>query len=132
MENPLHRHTSQIAFADTDASGWMHFPNIFRYVEAAEHECLRQREVLVFDRDQGGWPRVSVNSDFKKPLLTGDAIEIQLAISVSGNSSLTWQFEVLREDGELAAHGSMTTVRVDHTGNPQAITPAERKALAAD
>ena len=132
MDQPLHRYTGKVAFADTDASGWMHFPNIFRYVEAAEHECLRKRGVLVYERDQGGWPRVKVSSEFKKPLLTGDDIEVHLRISEVGNSSLTWQFEVFQANGDLAAHGSMTTVRVDHTGKPQPITPAERDALSAN
>ena len=130
MDQPLHRYASEVAFADTDASGWMHFPSIFRYVEAAEHQCLRQRGLLVFDRTQGGWPRVKVSSEFVKPLLTGDRIEVCLKVEKIGNSSLTWQFEVWHAEGELAAHGSMTTVRVDHTGKPQAISQAEREALS--
>lgn len=130
MHAPLHRHAAEVAFADTDASGWMHFPNIFRYVEAAEHGFLRSRGVLVFDRAQGGWPRIKVSSEFKLPLLTGDPIEVQLAISRLGNSSITWEFEVLNSAGQTAAHGSMTTVRVDHTGKTQEITAAEREALS--
>jgi YbgC/YbaW family acyl-CoA thioester hydrolase len=129
MDAPLHRYIGQIAFADTDASGWLHFPNIFRYVEAAEHEFLRSRGVLVYDRAQGGWPRVQVSCDFKRPFLTGDRIEVQLAIARVGSSSLTWNFDILNAAGELAAHGSMTTVRVDHVGRPQEITITEREAL---
>ncbi len=130
MHAPLHRHTCEVAFADTDASGWMHFPNIFRYVEEAEHEFLRSRSVLVFDRARGGWPRVKVSCDYKRPLLHGDRIEVQLAAPRIGASSITWAFEVLGAGGESAALGSMTTVRVDHTGMPQEISAAERKALS--
>jgi acyl-CoA thioester hydrolase len=129
MRTPLHRQMAEVAFADTDASGWMHFPNVFRYVEAAEHEFLRSRGVLVYDRALGGWPRVSVSCDFKRPLLTGDRIEVQLAISRIGNSSLTWEFEILNAAGETAAAGRMTTVRVDQTGNRQEIPAAERTQL---
>ena len=129
MQSPVYCHSSEIAFADTDASGWMHFPAIFRYVEAAEHACLKSLGVLVFARDQGGWPRVNVSCDYKRPLLTGDAIEVQLAIAKIGASSLVWDFEVVNADGELAAIGSMTTVRVNSLGQPQPISPAEREAL---
>jgi acyl-CoA thioester hydrolase len=129
MENPLHRHACEVAFGDTDASGWMHFPNIFRYVEAAEHEFLRTRGVLVFDRAQGGWPRVKVACDFKRPLMCGDRIEVQLAISRLGASSITWSFEVLNAAGEIAAFGALTTVRVDHQGRPQLISDDERQKL---
>lgn len=120
----------EVAFADTDASGWMHFPNIFRYVEETEHEFLRSRGILVFDRAKGGWPRVKVSCDFKRPLLAGDRIEVQLAVPRIGSSSITWDFEVLNADGETAAIGSMTNVRVDQTGKPQEISATEREALS--
>ncbi len=129
MEAPLHRHTCEVAFGDTDASGWMHFPNIFRYFEEAEHSFLKSRGILVFDRSLGGWPRVKVSCDFKRPLLCGDRIEVQLAISRIGDSSVTWDFEVHTAGGQLAAFGSVTTVRVNHEGRPQSITAAERSAM---
>lgn len=129
MDAPLHRHTCEVAFGDTDASGWMHFPNVFRYFEEAEHAFLKSRGVMVFDRAHGGWPRVKVSCDYKRPLLTGDRIEVLLEISRLGSSSLTWNFEVLNPAGELAAFGSVTTVRVNGEGRPQLITEAEQAAL---
>ncbi len=129
MDAPLHRHACEVAFGDTDASGWMHFPNIFRHVEAAEHAFLKSRGVLVFDRALGGWPRVKVSCEFKHPLLAGDAIVVLLGISRIGTSSVTWDFEVLTESWVVAAAGSITTVRVNHEGRPQPITADERRAL---
>ncbi len=130
MENPLHRHSGEIAFGDTDASGWMHFPNVFKYVEAAEHAFLRSRGVLVFDREQGGWPRVKVTCDYKRPFLCGDRFEVLLAVSRLGASAVTWDFEMMNAGGEIAAFGSMTTVRVDAAGRPREITAEERAALS--
>jgi YbgC/YbaW family acyl-CoA thioester hydrolase len=129
MDAPLHRHTCEVAFGDTDASGWMHFPNIFRYFEEAEHAFLKSRGILVFDRAQGGWPRVKVTCDYKRPLLTGDRIEVLLEIARLGASSVTWNFEVLTDSGEVAAFGIVTTVRVNHEGRPQLISDEERQAL---
>lgn len=129
MEVPRHRHFREVAFGDTDASGWMHFPNVFHYFEQAEHEFLRENGLLVFARDQGGWPRVKVSCDYKRPLLAGDRIEVQLAVSRVGASSVIWKFEILTESGDLAAFGGVTTVRVDHEGRPRLITDAERAVL---
>ena len=129
MDAPLHRHACEIAFGDTDASGWMHFPNIFRYVEAAEHEFLKGRGILVFDRLLGGWPRARVACDYKQPLLAGDRLEVLLAITRVGASSVVWDFEVLNAAGEIAALGSITTVRVNHLGKPQLISETERAQL---
>lgn len=128
MENPRYRHAGEVSFRDTDASGWMHFANIFHHVELAEHAYLRLLGLLVFDRNEGGWPRVKVSCDFKRPLLCGDPIEVQLGIAAVGSSSVTWQFEVIR-CGELAAAGSITTVRVNHLGRPQPLNDHERGEL---
>jgi YbgC/YbaW family acyl-CoA thioester hydrolase len=132
MQSPVFRHTCEVAFGDTDASGWMHFPNIFRYFEEAEHAFLKSRGIVVFDRSKGGWPRVKVTCDYKRPLLTGDRIEVLLEISRLGASSVTWNFEVLTATGETAAFGSVTTVRVNHEGKPQLISDEERRALEAE
>ncbi len=129
MENPLYRQQGVIAFADTDASGWMHFPNVFKYVEEAEHTFLKSCGILVFDRSLGGWPRVKVSCEYKRPFVAGDHYEVLLEISRIGASSLTWEFQVLNAAAEIAAHGSMTTVRVDHAGKPVLITEAERSQL---
>ena len=129
MENPVHRQVGEIAFGDTDASGWMHFPNIFKYVEAAEHAFLRSLGILVFDRAQGGWPRVKVSCDYKRPFKYADRFEVLLSISRIGTSSVTWDFEVLNTAGDTAAFGTMTNVRVDHEGKPKLISEEEREKL---
>jgi len=130
MENPLHRQTGEIAFGDTDASGWMHFPNIFKYVEAAEHTFLRTRGILVFDREEGGWPRIKVSCEYKRPFRCGDKYEVLLAISGIGGASLSWNFEMVNAAGEIAAFGIMVNVRVDQNGRPKMISASERASLA--
>jgi acyl-CoA thioester hydrolase len=107
----------------------MHFPNIFRYFEEAEHAFLKSRGIVVFDRAQGGWPRVKVSCEYKRPLLTGDRIEVLLDITRLGASSVTWNFKILTNSGDLAAHGGITTVRVNHEGRPQLISEEERRAF---
>jgi YbgC/YbaW family acyl-CoA thioester hydrolase len=129
MQSALYRHTSEVAFADTDASGWMHFPNIFRYFEQAEHAYLHSRGLLVFDRERGGWPRVSVSCDYKRPLVSGQSVEVLLGIERIGTSSVTWNFQV-RCAGETAASGKVITVRVNHQGIPQPLDASERAALS--
>lgn len=129
MDNPRYRQTLEVAFGDTDASGWVHFPNIFKYAELAEHAFLRSLGILVFDRNEGGWPRVKASADFKKPMRAGDRIEVLLGISRVGGASVTWDFEILGNNGELAAFGSMTTVRVGGDGKPKILSDGERAKL---
>jgi acyl-CoA thioester hydrolase len=108
----------------------MHFPNALLYVERAEHELLTQRGLLVFDRALGGWPRVQVACEYDHPLVCGDAIEVRLTVANVGRTSVRWTFEIIRKTDETrAAHGSMTTVRVNHKGQPQELSPSERAVL---
>lgn len=129
MEHPRHRQTLEVTFGDTDASGWVHFPNVFRYVEIAEHAFLSSQGIIVFERDGGGWPRVKVSCDFKRPLKMGDRIEVLLGVSRVGGASVTWEFEILGSDGEISAFGSMTTVRVGSDGKAKILSEDERSKL---
>jgi acyl-CoA thioester hydrolase len=129
MESPHFRIASEVAFADTDASGWMHFSNIFRHVERAEHAFLLTRGVDVYDFTEIGWPRVHVECDYKLPLLPGDRIVVEIAISKIGNSSITWIFEVIHATKGVVATGNMTTVRIDANGRPCEFAEAERFVL---
>ncbi len=128
MDSPLHRHFSEITFADTDCSGWIHFPKIFRHVEEAEHSYMQQQGIVIIDRVLGGWPRVHVSCDYKRPLRFADRIEVHLAIERVGTASVHWLFEVLK-DGALCANGKMSTVRVDHEGKPLVIDDETRRKL---
>lgn len=129
MDNPRHRQTLEVAFGDTDASGWVHFPNIFKYAELAEHTFLRSLGIVVFGRNEGGWPRAKASCDFKQPLQTGDRIEVLLNVGRVGGASVAWDFEILNTDGEIAAFGSMTTVRVGNDGKPKILSDDERVKL---
>jgi acyl-CoA thioester hydrolase len=129
MERPCHVHVSQVAFGDTDCSGWIHFPKVFRHVEEAEHAYLQQQGIVIIDRELGGWPRVHVSCDYKRPLRFADRIEVHLGIERIGAASVHWLFEVIK-DGEVCAHGKMTTVRVDHEGKPLVIDDETRGRLA--
>lgn len=123
-------HRLQVGFRDTDASGWMHFPNVFCYVEEAECTWLRQLGVLAYDRAQGGWPRVKVDCQYRHPLVAWDWIVVRLRLLHLGNSSLRWGFEVRREeDAQVCAAGTIVTVRVDATGTKIAIPTTEREVL---
>jgi acyl-CoA thioesterase FadM len=108
----------------------MHFPNVFRYVEAAEHAFLRSLGVELYDFAHGGWPRAHVECDYKQPLRAGDQIEVQLNLEKVGGASLTWQFELVNSSGVVAASGTMVTVRVDAHGRPQEIESSVRDRLA--
>ena len=129
MENICHRYSCEVAFSDTDASGWVHFSKILTYPERAEHDFLETIGVAVFGRGIGGWPRVKVSCEYKRPLEFQDKIEVLLSLDHIGGTSLCWKFEILKDQNELAARGEMVTVKVDQTGAVTAISPEERNLM---
>ncbi len=129
MEKACHRFKCEISFADTDASGWVHFSKILVFAERAEHEFLKQAGIGVFESGKGGWPRVRIVCDYKRPLRFQDEIEVEIDIKAMGDTSLTWQFEIKKSGGELAATGEMVSVKVNESGAVTRITDTEKKLL---
>ena len=129
MENIRHSYECEVAFADTDASGWVHFSKILQYPERAEHDFLEHSGLVVFDRSKGGWPRVRVVCDYMRPLTFQDRITVELAVGKVGSGSVTWLFRILKDDGKVAASGEMVTAKVNHEGMPTRLDDGERALL---
>lgn len=129
MENIRHRYRCEVAFPDTDASGWVHFSKVLIYAERAEHDFLASAGIHIFGRGKGGWPRVKVTCSYRRPLEFQDKIEVLLALDHVGGTSLCWKFQILKNGGELAAEGEMVTVKVDHSGAVSPLSEVERNIL---
>lgn len=132
MENIRHRYECEVAFADTDASGWVHFSKILQYAERAEHDYLKFSGLSVFDRSLGGWPRVRVVCDYARPLTFQDRITVELAVGKVGSGSVTWLFRILKDDDKVAASGEMVVAKVNRQGKPTRLDDAERAVLEAN
>lgn len=109
----------RVLFCDTDASGLIHFANIFRYMEECEHRFLQSLNQRVYDTQEEhriAWPRVHVACDYHKPLRFNDLFEVKLLVREVGESSVAYQFQFRRDDNELlCAVGDMTVVCVEET-----------------
>ena len=117
----------RVAFSETDASGRVHFTEMLKWAEDAEHQTLEGIGVSVCS-GESGWPRVKVECDYRHPLFFGEEVEVVLQLSELGRSSLRWSFRVLNQEGVLAAEGKMVTVAVTSEG-AQEISAGARQAL---
>jgi 4-hydroxybenzoyl-CoA thioesterase/acyl-CoA thioester hydrolase len=124
MSEPF-RTTRRVEFCHTDAAGIAHFAAFFEFMEQAEHELLRSRDLSVFMNDDAGiisWPRVAAKCDFQSAARFEDVLEIQVRISRLGEKSITYAFAFCREDTSIA-HGELTSVccRMTDQAPPQPI-----------
>jgi 4-hydroxybenzoyl-CoA thioesterase/acyl-CoA thioester hydrolase len=124
MPSPFH--TSRLVeFSDTDMAGIMHFSAFFRYMEAAEHELLRNLGFSVYSEIDGvpvSFPRVAANCEFHSPAKCEDVLDIDVTIGRVGTKSVTYGFQFSIGSRDVAT-GEMTSVccRVEHGAAPVSI-----------
>lgn len=128
MGNIHHRQLSEVAFSDTDASGWVHFSKILSYVENTVHRFFHSLGIPVFSNNSA-WPRVKKSCDYRSPLRFQDPFEVILSLTKIGISSIHRQFQILKPDTTLVAEGEMVSAKVDSAGKSTAITEGERTKL---
>ena len=106
-----------IDFYETDAAGFVHFSNYFRFMEMAEHAFYRSIGFRVRSQEDSfetGMPRVSVQCDFSQPLKLYDEVEIHLLVREKRERSISYDF-IFRKvtdgcDPSEVARGSLTAV----------------------
>lgn len=119
----------RVNFSDTDLAGIVHFSNILRFVEEAEHAALFSIGVAPVSKD-GGFPKVHVDCDYRSPLRFGDMAKISLEIDRVGEKSIAWSFNV-HVEGRLAAEGKIITAYVTASGEGACIPETVRESLVS-
>jgi acyl-CoA thioester hydrolase len=122
---PTFHTTRRVEFCHTDAAGIIHFTALFEFMEQAEHELLRSRDLSVFMNDDEGiisWPRVAAKCEFQSAARFEDVLEIEVSIARLGEKSITYSFQ-FRQEGTDLASGELTAVccRMTDQSPPQPI-----------
>ena len=124
MLPPFHT-TRRVEFCHTDAAGIAHFAAFFEFMEQAEHELLRSRDLSVFMNDDTGiisWPRVAAKCEYQSAARFEDILEIEVNIARLGEKSITYAF-LFRSEGNEVASGEITAVccRMTDQAPPESI-----------
>jgi acyl-CoA thioester hydrolase len=117
----------RIEWIDTDAAGIWHYSTAIRFVEAAEIELHRRLGII--DRTFGLTPRAHVEFDFQRTVRFDDVVEITLAASAVGTTSVTYEVAMSCE-GDSVAAGRLVTVLIDEAGIPTPWPDNMREALS--
>lgn len=114
------RLTRRVEFCETDMAGIVHYSNVFRYMEAAEHAFFRSLGFSVVSTQvvpPVGWPRVHAECDYRYPLLFEDLIEVHMLVTEKRSKSLSYEFRFRKLNSSPiveAARGKLTVVCVTH------------------
>ena len=119
----------RVQWIDTDAAGIWHHSNAVRWAEEAETELHRQLGII--DQTFGATPRVAVEFEFRSPLRFDDAVDVTITVARVGESSVTYDIEI-RKDDEVAVTGRVVTVFTDRETGAKKPWPNEiRRAFNA-
>jgi YbgC/YbaW family acyl-CoA thioester hydrolase len=122
----------RVRWVDTDASGRIHYAAAFRYFEVAEWELFRRVGLSLRGHEKEfGFPRVEVSATFHAALYADDEIAVHVRPERVGNTSITFAFEVFREE-TLCISGKVTSVFIEAQGRPIPVPERIRRALTAE
>jgi len=106
----------RVYYADTDHGGVVYYANYLKWFEIGRTEILRQSgfDYNEFEKQGIIAPVVEVKCSYKEPARYNDVIIIKTAIESIGNSSIKFNYEVIRKNGnKLLAEGHTINVFVD-------------------
>jgi 4-hydroxybenzoyl-CoA thioesterase len=112
-------YATPVRFADVDHAGIVYYPRFFHYFHVAFEELFRARigpraYVDLLDKDRVGFPAVRAEAEYQAPLRFGDTAEIAVSVERLGRSSITFAYQVTRqEDGQACATGKVVCAVVD-------------------
>ena len=125
------RYKRRVQFVETDLAGIVHFANMFRYVEEAEHALWREAGISIVQRGSDiGWPRLNAALEFRNPLRFEEEFEVWVRIAELKTRTIEYEFTLVRGKSVIAV-GTMTSicVRRQEDGTMRA---AEIPAAVAD
>lgn len=118
----------RVTWADTDATGVVHFSRYFVFFERAEEEFYRSLGFNFTDfRDKGLWfPRVEAFCQYKKPARFDDLLEVELTVEELRMKSVKYRLRVINKGtSDLLAIGYLVAVVADKQSGRATELPAE-------
>lgn len=87
----------RIRWAETDASGFVHFAFYVRLMEETEYAFLRSRGlnvVLYDDRGTMGFPRLTANIEIINPAIFEQSVTVQLDLRTVDGKRIVYDFTI--------------------------------------
>ena len=114
---PPFRRSYAVRFGDIDHAGIAFYPSLLRLVHEAFEDAwahgMGRPYVEVCDGEHLGFPAVHIDADFTAPLRFGNSVEIAVSVVRIGTKSVTWRYDMTRDDGTVTARLDVTTAAVD-------------------
>jgi len=124
----------RVQFADVDGSRRIHFTAMFRYMEVAEHELMRNIGLpyaTALEMEGLAFPRAHLSCDFRGPIVYDDELDVSARIARVGTSSWTVAFTARNcrpPHAPIVAEGEMVIVSMDPHSERSTPLPEQLRA----
>lgn len=115
-----HSYLFKVTWGDTDAAGFVFFPNYYKWMDTAGHEffgSLGFPSSQLYKEDKIGLPLLETHCEFKSPAYFEDVIEIVTTVVEVGNKVIRLSHDFYRED-TLLAKGYVVRAWTDFASQP--------------
>ena len=115
----------RVRLYDTDAAGILFFGNIFRIMHLTLEKFIESRSIydLFFKNQDYIFPVKNSSADFKKPMILGDEIKVELNISMIKETSFEIKYLFYDLDNNLTVSASTVHVCVDKKSGKKNLIP---------
>jgi len=125
----------RLNWGEADPAGTIYAPRAIDFaIQAIELLWIEPAGVSfndLFARQGLGAPWVHTSCEFAKPLRAGEPFALRIALERIGRSSLNWQGEAMRPDGESLFRLKLVSVIIDaKSGEARSVPDTIRNALS--
>lgn len=102
-----HEMALRVAWGDTDMAGFVFYPNFYRWMDRAAHECLAFLGFdtrRLFEEQRIGLPLLEAQCRFRAPLYFGDELVVETTVVEVAEKTFTLR-HVFRRGEEPVAEG---------------------------
>jgi acyl-CoA thioester hydrolase, YbgC/YbaW family len=121
----------KIYYYDTDCGGVVYYANYLKYLEEARSEYFEERGLFVKEMLSNGIGFVVARQeiDYKSPSFYGDTLEVKTRVTEATLTRVNFEYDIVKESGQLVASAKTVLVFVDKTLKPKRIPEEILKKL---
>jgi acyl-CoA thioester hydrolase len=121
----------KIYYHDTDCGGVVYYANYLKYLEEARSEYFEERGLIIKDMlaDGIGFVVARQEIDYKSPSFYGDILEVKTRVAEASLTRVNFEYEIVKQTGQLVANAKTVLVFVDKTLKPKRIPDAVLEKL---
>ena len=121
----------KIYYHDTDCGGVVYYANYLKYLEEARSEYFEERGLIIKDmlKDGIGFVVARQEIDYKTPSFYGDILEIRARVTEASLTRVNFEYDIIKQTGQLVASAKTVIVFVDKTLKPKRIPEEILKKL---